>query len=404
MTPGAWVAAAVASLALAGCLSDDGDAGNDGPTARPFAFTAPVLVDGGATGETFIAIAPDGTLLACSHGQFTGPSRLWTSSDGGLAWSELDPQPNPFPDGDCDVDVSESGAWVVLYDWAGGASIAVSRDQGATWTLHHDVAPPVTGVVDRPWITFLGERLLLSYKGIGQGPGIVVVSTSDDDGATWNALTFVSLVDDLQRPNHIGFDFLIGGDRSIRIPLVRYDNDPTVEETFSFLVSRDRGESWSEETALGPLDADVLVAAAVAGEGRTLYWAWHDDAGHLLEAHSLDEGRTWSEPALVAQGDFVYTPAIDGRPDGTATVAWVQSGPYQAAAARLDARLAQPVVATVVLEGPSDTPQMAEFSGLRHDAQGRANIVYAWDPGDGSCQEPRYPLTSICVHFVREVV
>jgi hypothetical protein len=325
------------------------------------------------------------------------------SHDEGAHWLETIPQPNPTPDGDCDVDVSPGGAWVILYDWAAGASIAITRDQGKTWTLRHGVAPPVTGVVDRPWIAFVGERLLLSYKGIGQGPGIVVVRVSDDDGATWSSPAVVSLLSDPRLANHIGFDFLVGADDAVRIPLVKYDNDPTVDETFAFLVSRDRGVSWNERPALGPLDADVLVGAAVAGNGTTLYWAWHDDAGKLLEAHSVDDGGTWSPPTLVAEGEFVYTPAIDGRPDGTATVAWVQSGPFQAAAARLDARLDQPVVATVVLEGPSTTPQSAEFSALRHDAQGRANVVYAWDPGDDSCFDLRHAGNGICVHFVREL-
>ncbi|MFA5944568.1 MAG: sialidase family protein [Candidatus Thermoplasmatota archaeon] len=402
MNHAARFAAACFALALAGCFGDL--ASDDSPAAQTsFAFTAPLLVGGGATGETFLAVGADGAMLACSHGMFTGPGPLWVSHDEGDHWVETIPEPNPLPDGDCDVDISPTGAWAILYDWVGGASIAVSRDQGRSWTMNHAIAPPVTGVVDRPWFAFHGERILLSYKGIGQGPGIVVVRTSDDDGATWSTPQPVSVLSDPRLANHIGFDFLVGADGTVRIPLVKYDNDPSVDETFSFLVSRDRGDSWQEQPALGPLDADVLVGSAVAGDGTTLYWAWHDDAGKLLESHSLDDGATWSEPFLIAEGEFVYTPAIDGRADGTATVAWIQSGPFQAAAARLDGRLAQPVVAIAILEGPSDTPQSAEFSALRHDAQGYANVVYAWDPGNDSCQDLRHAANGICVHFVREL-
>lgn len=400
MTSAPWLAAVLAFVCLAGCSG--GDRPGNGFTPPAFAFSTPVVVGAGATGETFIAVGDDGLVLACSHGGFSWPSPAWFSADHGGSWMELVPEPSPVPSGDCDVDISPGGAWAVLYDWVGGASLAVSRDVGATWSVHHGIAPPVTGVVDRPWIAFHGERLLLSYKGIGQGPGIIVVRTSDDDGATWTLPQVVSVASDPRRANHIGFDFLVGAQGTVRIPLVKYDNDPTVDETFSFLVSTDGGGIWAEQASLGPLAADVLVGAAMAGDGDTLYWAWHDDAGKLLEVHSLDDGATWSTPALVAEGDFVYTPAIAGRADGTATVAWVQSGPYQAGAARLDARRDEPLVATVVLEGPSSTPQSAEFIGLRHDAQGLAHIVYAWDPGDGSCTDLRHPANSACIHFVRE--
>jgi mannose/cellobiose epimerase-like protein (N-acyl-D-glucosamine 2-epimerase family) len=140
----------------------------------------------------------------------------------------------------------------------------------------------------------------------------------------------------------------------------------------------------------------------VAGDGTTLYWAWHDDAGRLMESHSVDDGATWSRAVELGRGGFVYTPALDGRADGTATVAWVQSEPYQAVAVRLDASRGDPVVASVVLEA-STTAQSAEFSGLRHDGDGHALIVYAWDPGDDSCADLRHPANRACIHFVREL-
>jgi hypothetical protein len=392
-------------LLLPGCFGgSDRDRHDDGAhaPARGLSFTEPVVVGMGATGETFVAAGPGGLILACSHGGFSGPSQAWASRDSGATWGRLEPSPSPVPSGDCDVEVSPAGAWAVLYDWVGGASIAVSRDEGATWSVHHGIAPPVTGVVDRPWMAFVGERLLLSYKGIGQGPGIVVVRTSDDDGANWSTPQVVSLVSDPTHANHIGFDFLVGADGVVRIPLVKYDNDPAVDEPFSFLVSRDQGDSWTEEPALGPRDADVLVGAAVAGDGTTLYWAWHDDAGSLWTSSSVDDGATWSDPVFVVEAQFVYTPALAGRPDGTATLVWMQTGRDFAAAARLDARLADPVVAMVVLEGPSDVAQSAEFMDVAHDEDGHALVVYGWDPGDGSCADAVNPLQMACVHFVRE--
>lgn len=396
------VALALAAFALlSGCLGPGVPDSGPRPSGAALQFTPPALVAGGATGEAFIAVGPDGLVLACTHGGFTGPSPAWVSRDDGATWTPL-ATGSVLPAGDCDVDVSPTGAWVVLYDTVWGAALAVTRDGGASWTVRPDAAPPITGVVDRPWIAWVGERLVLSYKGIGQGPGIVVVRTSDDDGATWSTPEVVSLVADPTHANHIGFDFLVGRDGAVRIPLVKYDNDPTVDELLSFLVSRDRGDSWTDEPALGPLDADVLVGAAVAGDGTTLYWAWHDDAGRLLAAVSTDDGATWSAPALVAQGEFVYTPAIDGRRDGSATVAWVQSGPFQAGAARLDPGVPGLVVAATALDGPSETAQAAEFMGLRHDEAGRAHVVYAWDPGDDSCLDLRHPGKRICLHFTRE--
>lgn len=392
------LALAAAVLVLAGCLDDGRD--TEGSDA-PFAFLPPVTIAGGATGETFLAVGPDGVVLACTHGGFTVPSPTWLSRDDGATWSVLDAGAS-IPSGDCDVEVRADGAWFVLYDTVWGAALSVSKDDGATWVHHPDIAPPVTGVVDRPWLGLVGDRLLLSYKGIGQGPGLVVVSTSDDDGASWTLPQPVSVVSDPTHANHIGFDFLTGADGVVRIPLVKYDNDPTVDEPFSFLVSRDQGDSWSEEAALPPRDADVLVGAAVAGDGTTLYWAWHDDAGKLFATASTDDGRTWREPVLLAQGDFVYTPALDGRPDGTATVAWVQSGPFVAAAARLDARDPALVTSITLLEGPSAAAQSAEFLDVVHGADGQARIVYAWNDPSGSCEDALRPLNRSCLHFVRE--
>jgi hypothetical protein len=394
------VAVAAALLLLAGCLGDGPD-----PAAAPldarFTFRPPVSIAGGATGEAFLAVGPGGLALACTHGGFTVPSPTWVSRDDGATWDVLDPGAT-IPSGDCDVEVRADGAWFVLYDTVWGAALSVSRDGGATWTHHPDIALPVTGVVDRPWLGLAGDRLLLSYKGIGQGPGIVVVSASDDDGATWSPPRPVSLVSDPTHANHIGFDFLVGADGVVRIPLVKYDNDPTVDEPFSFLVSRDRGDSWSEEPALPPRDADVLVGAAVAGDGTTLYWAWHDDAGRLLATASTDDGRTWGEPALVAAGQFVYTPALAGHADGTATLAWVQTGPSLAAAARLDARQPGLVTATAILEGPTAVAQSAEFLDVAVGPDGGARIAYAWNDPAGSCEDLLRPLNRSCLHFVRE--
>lgn len=404
--PALLAVAAVLAFALAGCSSprdaQQGKGGRGGPPgSTTLAFTEPVAIGGGATGETFVAVGPDGLVLACTHGGFTGPSPTWVSRDGGATWASL-VTGALLPSGDCDVEVAQDGDWFVLYDTAWGSALAVSHDDGVTWVQRPDIALPITGVVDRPWIGVIGGRLLLVYKGIGQGPGIIAASTSDDDGATWSTPQVVSLADDPTLANHIGFDFLVGADGVVRIPLVKYDNDPTVDEPFSFLVSRDRGTSWTEEPALPPRDADVLVGAAVAGDGTTLYWAWHDDAGRLLAAASTDDGRTWSDPALVAQGGFVFTPALAGRPDGTATLAWVQGGPYQAAAARLDARADGLVLATAVLESSATTAQMAEFLDVAHDEEGRAIVVYAWEPGDGSCDDLRHPSNHACLHTVRE--
>jgi hypothetical protein len=60
-------------------------------------------------------VGDDGTMLACSHGGFTGGAPpVWSSLDGGRSWSASS-VPDGDLTGDCDVLVASGGAWLMAY-------------------------------------------------------------------------------------------------------------------------------------------------------------------------------------------------------------------------------------------------------------------------------------------------
>jgi hypothetical protein len=395
------VALVVCGLA-AGCLqTTETKAPIDVSTAaRTFAFQPSQLVGKGGDAETSLTVSFDGqTLLACSHGGFTKPSPMWASTDAGATFRPLDPQPNPVPSGDCDVAITQDGGWYIVYDTLAGATVAATSDQGKTWRFYYVAAH---GQVDRPWLQADGNNVLLVWADVmASEPFAAFLSRTTDGGRTWSAAKVIATFSSAQAPNcFLDHPMVRDAGRTIRVPISCFDGATNARGNLSYFVtSRDAGATWTTKQFLGPTQTSQ-TSTSYASDG--VLWVVYTDAGThdtaIMVIHSVDDGVTWSKPLRVADDrrlDLGW-PWIDARPDGSATVAWLDNTRppnatgtgqwWQVMAARVHAAPG-PILDGVASVRPPyvGAAQTLEFLMVRHDAAGRALVLYPMD-GDG-CQQ-----------------
>ncbi|MBI2078104.1 MAG: exo-alpha-sialidase [Euryarchaeota archaeon] len=418
------------ALVLSGCLTSPSELGApDGADLAlpPIPAWIPAKVGIGGDAESSVTVSPDGkTVLACSHGGFTKPSPLWASEDGGATWRHIDPQPNPIVSGDCDLAITANGDWFIVYDTIASATVAGSSDKGRTWRFHYLAAPPVGGV-DRPWIQAVGNELYLIYADVmAAEPFVSFFTKSSDGGRTFSPPEVMGYFRGTEQSNcFIGHHIVKDGGRTVRVPINCWPEYTSSGNTFpsfiNLMTSRDGGRTWITERVAGPHTTSLrTTSASYAGPGDATLWLTYsvDNATggrDLFAIRSLDDGKTWSAALLVAGGRQVPLgwAWLDGRPDGSATMAWMDNkkpsnvtGPeryWQVYAARLGP---EGNVSWVMPVGaPATGNALYEFLMLRHDAEGRAHIVYVL-PGEG-CKVTPPPFgaqdrNKQCVHFLKE--
>lgn len=392
----------VLALLAAGCASPaPGPAATlDAPDApAAWRFGEPILVAQEPNGqaESFIAVSPDGrTLLTCLHGEFKEPSPMFASTDGGATWTRLH-APGLLVGGDCEVALAPDGAWAFLSSTVAGASVAVTGDQGKSWSVSHLAALPTNGAADRPWLEGAGDALVLAYMPLFLEPGAIAVTRSTDGGASWSLPAHASRPSP-GRMNVVHGHLLASPDgATLHVPLLKYQW-PTGGGTFALATSTDGGRSWSESVALEPDDVLLTTptATALAGDG-TLYWAYVARNGTVADVRviaSRDGGASWSAPAVLltgwtlpaaspALGSPVGIPWMDGRPDGGATLAFSADASVLDPAAEgrwlVAARLhadAPGLLEAVTLVAQADS---YEFAQVEHDAAGRAHVTFTHD-------------------------
>ena len=407
----ALAALALAALALAGCAATD-DAGGGEPDAgalAPWAFDA-ILVGPGGDAETAVLVGPDGVVLACTHGGFGQPSPSWRSLDGGDTWARMDPQPNPVVSGDCDFAILDDGTWAIVYDTIASSTVAVSTDQGGSWSFNYASAVPFGGV-DRPWLASAGNTMYMAYANVMAAmPAVNTFAVSHDGGRTWTEHHVAHTVrpEEADRPNTIIGHPVVGGG-AIRIPLTSSDLQSGGPTWLGFAVSRDGGQTWVEEPVDGPYPSAFHLAAADITADGTLFVTKVEERGGSLAIDALvsrDDGSTWDAIPVADNVTFaggVSGPWLDARPDGLVTLAWLAGGDDGRAvwAARIDANgVVRPAQA---LMEPVQDESLFEFIMVDHDADGRAYIVYPLDTGDCTRTTPAAPgRNAQCVWLLRE--
>lgn len=409
---------AVVGLALAGCLADDEPRREvpDGLAEGALADWTTRLAGPGGDAEASLAVSPDGqTILVCSHGGFTQASPLWASTDGGETYRRIEPSPNQPFNGDCDVAITADGAWHIVYDTIASATFASSPDHGDSWWVHPFAAEPVGGV-DRPWILADGNDVILVWADVMSAlPFLAFHTRTSDHGRTWTPHSLMGTF----MPGEINC-FMAHPIKSpggaVQVPIVCGEELLGVGPVY-ILESMD-GLTW-DRIPTGARSGGSIAASYGGDGGLWLTVSKPDGDGNAHGVvHSTDQGRSFGEPlwldSNVTAGFGWFW--VDGRPDGSATAAWMDShtnGTWQAAAARvlLDDD-GEPSLDAIGHIGPvGEEAPLYEFFMVRHDASGRAFIAFPHITGP-DCFQPgtlpsqagsgNVPRNAQCVYVVRE--
>ncbi|MHB8605446.1 MAG: sialidase family protein [Thermoplasmatota archaeon] len=443
----------VAALVIAGCLAGS-------PVQAPtipagvdpalFArFGAPTLVGTGADTETSLAVGPDGTILACSHGGFTGPSPLWTSTDGGKSFTQR-VTGETLRSGDCDV-AATNGSWFELYTVVNqeapgqdtcvglvvtgacdfGMRLATSHDHGATWTITSPI--PGAHVEDREWLAVAGATLDMVYvarpSGFGCGgfpstcnnADALVFASSSDGGATWST-PVVAYTGNGPGAFVDGQPILSADGKDIAIPLSSIDSTDGVTTSESLVRSTDGGATWSAslvDRAPSHVPTFPSVARARDGSLRYAFAKGATSRATVLVAASTDDGATWGKPAIAADhavfdpnattlGDVIASPALALAPDGSATLAWMEAVASGNATATWTLHVARVTSALAVEDEGVAVPATHgirsiafEFLSARTAPDGRALVVYSWD-APGCPRAGAHGRNQQCIEMLQE--
>ncbi len=327
----------------------------------------PQAAPGDAIKEHFVyglAVAVNGTILAFSEGRLSpgdaSPHHivLKRSTDNGKSWQAsaivvksngTSCYANPTPV------VDQKGTVHLLYaeNFRNDSSILyhiTSRDNGKTWS-----APiALTGV-------FEGDPYKRAFHLPGPGHGILLkngrllvqvwhrhsisypqlerkygVSTlySDDNGQSWQNSGYVPLSDSLQG-NESRLVTLSNGD-------VLMDARPSGvarQQKRLISVSRDGGKTWSlfsESSKAAFTVVDMGLNTFRYGNRRYLLSSYPLGPGrqNLVLQASSDEGSSWQQPKLIAEGKVNYSD-IAVLKDGSILVLYGRGNPKEVVACRL---------------------------------------------------------------------
>jgi hypothetical protein len=293
---------------------------------------------------------PDGAIVATifnqpCHGRWEGDVDCWASEDGGRFW-QLRGTPARHEPGTNRMNVAAGLAasgdlLVIASGWShrplkGEGStghetpahpllpwVCRSGDGGRTWTQEETVLPPEGrsahiipfGDIVRPHDDTLGVCV---YSWQPPDEHNCYFYSSADDGSTW---TLRGVIQE-SKINETAPLVLPNGEL---LACARTLDDEHLE----LFRSLDHGRTWRHEQPVSRGSQHPAHLLNLA-DGRVLLTYGDRRGGHQgIEARiSADAGRTWSDPARLAEldpGDLGY-PATAQRDDGTLVTAWYSSG------------------------------------------------------------------------------
>lgn len=350
------IALAMTLPLLAGCLATpDGGQGvqaANAPPANAFGFHA-TLIDDERTGwEPGLTFAPNGDLFVCSPRGTGSGSDVWRSLDGGASFERtgmdagssgpvLRSGGGDLGGGDCGLAPDNEGSIYLVEFWPGSASVAVSRDRGATWS---GTPLSILGPMDRPWIATgsPGEVFVAAAQGQGTGlesrglsmppAGGIWVARSGDGG-----LTFPQQVMAVSNEDRLGHNSnIVLGAGNLYLTYAKKVAEGRL--AMMVAVSGDRGATWEHHEAalqdfypgqcFSPLDIFPVVAADDAGG---VYLAWvlknpETQRQDLFIVASADSGKTWNPPVMLADREGTRgLPWITVGSPGHVGVVWYET-------------------------------------------------------------------------------
>ncbi|MCA1829995.1 MAG: glycoside hydrolase [Actinobacteria bacterium] len=271
-------------------------------------------VGGGAT-EPEVTVGDSGSVFVDGPAGLGTHSRLWRAADGAQAQGSFQQITftNPWGrlPGGGDSSVITRGNRVYFLDlWAGSDSLAISEDDGQTWSL----GTPITTLPasDRQWLA-LGpvdpltgfDTVYAEYHFI-QPPSTAMLAKSTDGGLTWTTHVALPFSGSTGRLVSDGANFLS----------INYRKSGGMYNA----TSSDGGQTWTEHFIDNFAGGSSIVGNAI--DGNDLYAAWIDSGSNVRVAVSHDKGQTWQNNTVVsADATTNIFPWIDAR-GGKAAVAW----------------------------------------------------------------------------------
>jgi len=276
-----------------------------------------------------IALLPDGRLMAA---WFSSPSegaesqRIMQafSADEGRTWGEATVLQDLADKADFDPVVFVAGKETFLFFSSFDPQIDIhfrrSGDSAKTWTEPVKLGQPNHTTRSNGIQLSTGELLLpLHLRGTKAGG----VMKSRDGGTTWTRFGAVA------NPEGQGGEPTIAETRSGAVHMMLRTKDGQLWRS----ISTDKGETWSVTEKTG-LTATSSASHLLCTRDGTLVLTYNPGpTPHRFPLHlrlSHDEGKTWSEPALLADrpakgsGWSVCYPALTELADGTLIAIWAQ--------------------------------------------------------------------------------
>ncbi|GAA3783422.1 hypothetical protein GCM10022403_017520 [Streptomyces coacervatus] len=270
------------------CSQDIADAScavsrDGGVTYGPAVPMYSLLDCGGLHGH--VKVAPDGTVYVPNKG-CGGHQAVAVSEDDGLTWTVRANLSSTPGDSDPSVGIGAGGTVYMGYQNSDGAArVAVSHDKGRTWLYDQNVGsalgiknivfPAVTaGDDNRAAFAFLGTTTGGNYQDTDNFKGVwhLYVATTYDGGQSWITVD-ATPTDPVQKGSICTGGTTCGKDRN----LLDF-NDVTIDSRGRVLAAYADGCTGSCATG-GAQNYDALASLARQSSGNTLYGAYDAVAG-----------------------------------------------------------------------------------------------------------------------------
>jgi hypothetical protein len=316
-----------------------------------------------AGGDPTVAFSPDGRIayFVCQAFNFTSPFQiallLNRSTDGGRTWQQngltqvstftgkgvSKGSNGQFPDHEnLHVDATNGYLYVTWAQFNGlgthsPVNVAVSHDQGATWTISQVTAGNVRNNQDQRVVTDAHGNAYLTFdNGVQGGKGTVLyVSRSTDGGLTWSAPhQFATLTNPvcIFPPfcfNISGGQFRSGGSYPApafdlardRLDVIFADIRGTYAQVYFTSAPASDLTDWSTPQPIAPGAGDRFQAEMSTAPGGRIDVSFYDRAYSantlvdLTYATSADGGATWTTARVTPAG---FDPSQWGVPGGAA--------------------------------------------------------------------------------------
>jgi len=277
-------------------------------------FASPVVVTSDDLGEPGIDVANNGTIYINAPSGISSPSPIFRSTNGGSSWTKLPTGTRgALPGGgDSDIALDPTDGTIYFSDlWLGNMTVAVSHDQGNTWTAQPLGGPPVQ---DRQWDATPGGGR--AYLVTHQVPSGLVVSQSPNGGVTYPIQTVAATPADqtgcICPPGTLIAEG--GGLLADKVGVIYSTSTGGVK----FARSTNGAASFTQATVSPASSADTIAAFPVvanAGSNK-LVAVWLEvfqNSARVMFNSSTNWGQSWGTPkVLVGSGTPLY-PWVDAR-------------------------------------------------------------------------------------------